>query len=129
MKGAYCLLLSINKNLKIEIGKLGLLNFEKGKYVYVGSAMNNIEKRVKRHLKKEKKLHWHIDYLTINPIVKIENVYYKESNNKEECKIANFISNQGVPIIKFGCTDCKCKSHLYKVDKLILNNWKEYKPL
>lgn len=51
MKGSYCLIINIKKDTEIKIGKkLGFINFKKGCYVYVGSAMNCLEYRVKRHL-------------------------------------------------------------------------------
>ena len=63
LKGTYCLIIQLKKDSRIEIGKLGLLNFDKGYYVYVGSALNSLEARLERHLKTEKKLFWHVDYL------------------------------------------------------------------
>lgn len=54
MKGCYCLIIKLEKNEKIKIGKLGSINFKKGHYVYVGSAMNSLESRLKRHLSDEK---------------------------------------------------------------------------
>ena len=42
------------KEGKIRIGSLGKITFKKGFYAYVGSAMNNLEKRVQRHLRKKK---------------------------------------------------------------------------
>ena len=67
MKECYCLIINLEKNRKIKIGKkLGKIDFEKGFYVYVGSALNSLESRLNRHLSDEKKLHWHIDYLLKN---------------------------------------------------------------
>jgi len=119
MKGAYCLLINVEKDIKIKIGKLGRLNFEKGNYVYVGSALNNLDKRIERHLRDEKKKHWHIDYLLLNKNTKVEKIAYKESNKKEECEIARNIAKFGVPIKNFGSSDCKCESHLFKIDKKV----------
>jgi len=116
MKGTYCLLLKLKKS-KIKIGSLGLINFEKGYYIYIGSALNNFEKRIQRHLKKSKKKHWHIDYLTTNKNIKIEKVFCKKSEKREECKVAKKIKKIGKPINNFGCSDCKCKSHLFKINK------------
>ena len=66
MKGTYCLIIELKKSIKTKIGALGKIEFMPGYYVYVGSAMNSIESRVKRHLADDKKLHWHIDYLLKN---------------------------------------------------------------
>jgi Uri superfamily endonuclease len=110
MKGCYLLLLELITSQKIQIGKLGILFFKKGFYVYIGSAMNNLESRVKRHLRSEKKLHWHIDYLLKH--ARIIDVYYKESSKKKECIVADNFKNLE-KILGFGCSDCKCKSHLF----------------
>lgn len=115
MKGAYCLVILVLKDIEIRVGSLGKIRFDKGKYVYVGSALNNLEKRVERHLTEGKKIFWHIDYLLSNPNTKIEEVYYKKSGEKKECKIANKVKNNGDPIKDFGSSDCKCESHLFKV--------------
>ncbi len=115
-KGAYLLLVKISKDTKIEIGALSKLFFEKGTYVYVGSAMNGIEKRVKRHFGKRKKIFWHIDYLLSAPGVKLGAALAKPSKLREECKIANKIALEGIPVLGFGCSDCNCNSHLFKVD-------------
>ena len=63
MKGIYILLISIAGRISVSVGALGDKSFQKGLYVYVGSAQNNLEKRVKRHLRKVKRRFWHIDYL------------------------------------------------------------------
>ena len=110
MKGSYILLIDLVKDKEIKIGKLGNIFFKKGTYVYVGSALNNLEKRIQRYHSSEKKLHWHIDYFL--KYAKIVDVYYKESNKKEECKIAKNFENFK-KIEDFGCSDCNCESHLF----------------
>jgi len=117
MKGTYFLIINIKKPAIIKIGSLGKIKFEKGNYVYVGSAMNNLEKRIKRHLKnsKDKKKHWHIDYLLAGKNAKIMKVIKKESNKKQECEIARKIAKIGGAVKNFGSSDCKCKSHLFKI--------------
>ena len=111
MKGSYILLINIKEYKKIQIGKLGNIFFKKGNYAYVGSGLNNLEKRIQRHFSSEKKMHWHIDYFLKHS--KILKVFYRESNKKEECKIANFLNKKFNFIPNFGSTDCKCKSHLF----------------
>lgn len=115
MKGIYCLILEVKKDVKVVIGALGKKSFRKGNYIYIGSALNNLEKRIQRHLRKEKKIHWHIDYLTTNKEFKIIKTFFKQTSKKEECNIAKKVSEKGIPINSFGCSDCKCQSHLYKV--------------
>ena len=63
IKGSYLLIIKLQDDKKILVGKLGKIAFKKGYYVYVGSAMNGLEQRLQRHLRSQKKFHWHIDYL------------------------------------------------------------------
>ncbi|MEM3458252.1 MAG: GIY-YIG nuclease family protein [Candidatus Bathyarchaeia archaeon] len=116
MKGVYLLIVSIAKPIQIRVGALGNVSFEKGVYVYVGSAQNNLEKRVERHLKKVKRKFWHIDYLLENENVKILQVFYKVTGKSYECKLAKEISRKGTAIIGFGSSDCNCKSHLFRLN-------------
>jgi len=111
MKGTYLLVIELNKDLSIDIGKLGSMEFKSGFYIYVGSALNGLDQRIQRHLKSEKKLHWHIDYLLKH--AKIISVFYRESDNREECVIAKALNENLSPVIGFGCSDCKCNSHLF----------------
>ena len=66
LKGIYVVLISVRENILVKVGALGEILFEKGLYAYVGSAQNNLEKRVKRHFRKNKPKFWHIDYLLEN---------------------------------------------------------------
>ena len=111
MKGSYILLIENKLDQNIMIGKLGNIFFKKGFYIYVGSAMNSLEARINRHKISEKKMHWHIDYLLEK--TKILDVYYKESEKKEECVIAKKFSKDFDMVSGFGCSDCSCKSHLF----------------
>ncbi len=112
MKGSYCLVVELDTEKTIKIGrKLGKLNFKEGYYVYVGSAMNSLTARINRHLSDEKKLHWHIDYLLEN--TEIKDVIYAESTEKIECELSNNLSKKTRGIKDFGCSDCTCESHLY----------------
>ncbi len=111
MKGSYVLVIRLLQDEKIKVGALGDIEFKKGYYAYVGSAMNGIEKRVARHGRRGKKLRWHIDYLTEKAF--IEEIWYKEGA-KEECKFADYFRHAGLEFIpNFGSGDCKCKSHLF----------------
>jgi Uri superfamily endonuclease len=118
MKGSYQLIIHIKKSTTVKIGKLGQTDFEKGTYIYIGSAMNNLDARIQRHLKpkNEKKIHWHIDYLLSDKNVKVINVIKKLSTMKEECIIANKVFRKSKGCIPgFGCSDCKCRSHLFRI--------------
>ena len=64
MKGSYALIIRLNRAKRLTVGRLGEFYFPAGHYLYLGSALNGLESRVRRHLRRDKKLHWHIDYLT-----------------------------------------------------------------
>jgi sugar fermentation stimulation protein A len=111
-KGSYLLILRVDKKRRIHIGKLGQLDFNKGYYVYVGSAMNSLSSRIERHVRKRKKVYWHIDYL-LNNVEKIIPIPVR-SSKRLECEIATALStimNQSHP--GFGSSDCHCPTHLF----------------
>lgn len=120
LQGSYCLCINLSNKIKLKIGNIGIIEFESGKYIYVGSALNSLKPRLIRHLKINKGLHkirhWHIDYLLSSSSAKINQIYVKISSKHLECSIAEKISDQASPIPKFGSSDCKCNSHLFKVD-------------
>jgi Uri superfamily endonuclease len=115
LKGIYVLIIRVSKDINVNIGALGRKTFAKGLYAYVGSAQTNLEKRVKRHLRSEKRLFWHIDYLLANDAAKITEVLFKKADKTEECPTANRIGEKGTPIAGFGCSDCHCTSHLFRI--------------
>jgi len=114
MKGIYVLIISVSKDITVDVGSLGKINFEKGLYAYVGSAQKSLEKRLRRHLRKVKRKFWHIDYLLENKSVSIAKVFCKAADKYEECMIARELSGMAVPVVNFGCSDCSCVSHLFK---------------
>jgi Uri superfamily endonuclease len=122
MKGIYVLLIHLNRDIAIRVGSLGTREFKEGNYVYVGSAQNGVEQRVARHLRKEKRLFWHIDYLLNDDAAEIVEVYVKPAGKEEECQVAAKISEKAEPVTGFGCSDCHCPSHLFQ---LTLRGFKE----
>lgn len=132
-KGNYNLIINVKKDSLIKIGTHGEINFKKGYYVYVGSALGSLFKRIKRHLSSDKKLHWHVDYLTLDENVKIEDVIYTYTTQKIECDISYNINEVAHEYIKgFGCSDCKCISHLYyfkTYDEAIKSSMNSYEKL
>jgi Uri superfamily endonuclease len=117
--GTYLLLVRAKNETRITVGKLGRLVVKPGYYVYLGSAHGpgGLDARVRRHLGREKKLHWHIDYLrevTVDP-----SAYY-ELDSRNECFFANeLIKGPGAtPLTGFGSSDCRCDSHLVYFEKM-----------
>ncbi len=127
MHGLYVLLLDID-DACISVGSLGSIDFD-GVYAYVGSAFNSLDARVSRHLRRDKRKHWHIDYLTSNDRVNIRYVLCAEmdksrkkeddgidshwSKRRYECIISRCIAEKGSSIKGFGSSDCRCVSHLH----------------
>ena len=122
--GIYVLELKLNSRIRISHKKFTHFIFSPGYYYYVGSAQSNLQKRIQRHLRGEKKLHWHIDYLTSIPEITCEKIYILENEEKKlECELAKSISNKfstSFPAIGFGNSDCSnCKSHLLYIETKI----------
>lgn len=113
LKGIYVLIIQLETAVQIRVGALGTITFSAGTYAYVGSAQNSLEQRVKRHLRKEKKLFWHIDYLLADKAANVTQVYYATGDKACECNIANLVAQKAAPISGFGCSDCNCGSHLF----------------
>jgi len=116
MKGAYVLFIRLDVGRNIQIGRLGRFCFTRGYYAYVGSAMNGIESRILRHLRSNKKTHWHIDYFLRK--AKIIEVHCFSSDKMEECRIAQKFQKRFLSVEGFGCSDCKCSSHLFYSPRL-----------
>ncbi len=110
--------ISVKRDIFIKVGALGKIKFTPGVYVYIGSAQKGIKKRVARHLRKEKRKFWHIDYLLEQKDNFVEEIFYQKAPKKKECRIARALSKLGEPIRGFGCSDCSCVSHLFRIEKL-----------
>jgi Uri superfamily endonuclease len=89
--------------------------FKKGLYAYVGSGQVGLEKRVARHLRRVKKCFWHIDYLLGSGVARVVRVFWMEGGKSEECRLAGILGERGVLVVGFGCSDCCCKSHLFRI--------------
>ncbi len=115
-KGTYILIVEISKPIKVKVGSLGLVDFKKGIYAYIGSAMNSLNKRIKRHAKKQKKIHWHLDYLTSLPEVEVKKAYVFFNKRIEE-KLSTDFAKKYKGVKKFGASDMKkVSSNFYVVD-------------
>ncbi|MCX7837538.1 MAG: DNA/RNA nuclease SfsA [candidate division WOR-3 bacterium] len=111
-RGVYLIIGELKRDRKITISQLGEIKFKKGFYIYVGKAMNNLSKRIGRHLRKIKKKRWHIDYL-IDSLNNLKPIPIRTAKDLE-CLLAKDIKKIANSFIKnFGCSDCQCDSHLY----------------
>ena len=125
--GTYALLLKLDRQERITIGKLGTFDFPAGYYLYVGSALGpgGLRARLARHRRGSqrssqpssrrtgKKLHWHIDYLLQR--AQLIEVWSVASEERLECRwseVARELSGAQVPVRGFGSSDCRCPAHL-----------------
>jgi endonuclease-3 len=72
-----------------------------------------MDKRIKRHMEKKKKIFWHIDYLTSQKNFKPYEAYIINDAKKVECRKAAEIQKSMPSIPGFGSSDCSCSSHLF----------------
>lgn len=111
-RGVYLLLIRIAGTKTIAVGGQGEISFKEGYYVYAGSAMNSLSKRINRHRRRIKKKRWHIDYLTaeakvITPIAII-------TGEDLECECAAAVKKlSDYQVAGFGSSDCSCPAHLF----------------
>jgi sugar fermentation stimulation protein A len=112
-QGNYLILLKIPKPQEVKVGALGTLRIPPGWYVYAGSARKYLSRRINRHLRKTRKTrHWHIDYLT--PYSETLSALPIRSYRNLECDLAQSLAAAGGQALPgFGCSDCRCGSHLF----------------
>jgi Uri superfamily endonuclease len=106
----YQLHIEVGEEVRVTVGRLGECVFPAGRYIYTGSAKRNLEARLRRHLSRSKRLHWHIDYLLAAPGVRVVSVARFAA---PECQL-NRQTAGTLPVPRFGSTDCRagCGSHL-----------------
>ena len=111
-RGTYLILYHLPRRKLVEIGGLGKVNFKQGYYLYVGSAMKSLTKRVERHRRVRKKPHWHVDYFS--GLADFHIALPVRSADDLECRLASAISSLSEwSVPGFGCSDCSCPSHLF----------------
>jgi len=106
----YAIFLTLPADETIKIGALGTFHFEKGDYVYIGSAKKNIISRVERHAKLDKTKRWHLDYF--RSYCKVTAIQSFPEGDGECALAASFAQKGTIPIKKFGASDCRCGGHL-----------------
>jgi Uri superfamily endonuclease len=117
-KGTYALVLHLEGREEITVGKLGTFSFPTGYYLYLGSALGTggLEARLARHRRRDKKLHWHIDYLLEH--AQLVEVLSTASTARLEClwaQAARQLPGGETPVPGFGSSDCRCPSHLIRL--------------
>lgn len=111
--GVYQLHLVLDRPTRIAVGKLGDFEFPAGCYVYTGSALGGLERRLSRHRSRPVRLHWHIDYLLRHARLVREDV--TPTREPLECSLSRMtlrMPGAQVVVPRFGSSDCTCPSHL-----------------
>lgn len=113
---AYQLLIEVATPIRRTIGRLGRFEFPPGRYIYTGSARRNLDARIARHLRREKTLRWHIDYLLAARGVRVVKVVRSQ---RAECSL-NRATRGRIVCSGFGASDCRegCGSHLKFVGRM-----------
>ncbi len=124
-KGIYILILRLNNEKDLEIGRLGTFHFGSGYYYYTGSARGTGGwKRVIRHFSicsgSNKTRRWHIDYLL--PYSEIVCAILLPTDKDIECSVAEALLQISTTMPDFGCSDCNCKTHLFFHDTNIISD-------
>ncbi len=114
MRGAYLLIIEIGRDTVVRT-KAREFHLRPGYYVYVGSAMNSLEGRVRRHMSGNKKLHWHVDYLLERS--KLLEAILIPSDERIEERLSEAVSRLGEAVEGFGASDLGVSSNLYHFDE------------
>jgi len=113
-RGSYLLVLRVPRVVSVEVGALGQIRFPAGFYVYVGSAMAGLSARLARHRRRRKRMHWHIDWLASS--ARIVDTLPIRSSERLECDLARAMAGFASDRVPgFGCSDCSCESHLFRM--------------
>jgi len=125
--GTYLLLFRVTTATHINIGRLGHLRLTPGVYVYVGSARGpgGLSARIRRHLRREKRLHWHIDYITqqLSPTA----ILFTTHPHVTECGWVHTLlplPGTETPLPGLGNSDCRagCPAHFLRISEHVAQN-------
>lgn len=113
--GTYALFLVLDEPVTEDVGALGRQRFTRGVHIYAGSAASGLEHRLNRHARPSKKVHWHVDRLTVRPEVQVVGAVTFGPDGLNECEIVRVLGS--LPWVKvtpprFGSSDHDCPGHL-----------------
>jgi sugar fermentation stimulation protein A len=112
--GLYQLVIVLREARIIGVGRHGRFSFPSGYYVYTGSARRGLESRIARHLRRRKRMRWHIDYLL--RYGRVTEVKRYSSRDQTECELSRKVeklSDSKAIVPRFGSSDCECPTHLF----------------
>jgi Uri superfamily endonuclease len=111
----YVVITYVPRRTEVTVGARGCQTFERGWFAYVGSALVARDARVARHLRANKRLRWHADYLlAIYPGRRA----WLLDTSLSECALVDVLAGQtGAQraVAGFGAGDCHCAGHLLRL--------------
>jgi Uri superfamily endonuclease len=116
--GTYALFMVLDEAVTEVVGALGRQRFPKGVHVYAGSAASGLERRLVRHARPVKKVHWHVDRLTVRPEVQVVGAVTFGPGGPDECEIVSILGTLpwvSVTPARFGSSDHDCPGHLVRL--------------
>jgi len=134
--GTYLLALWLSDKRVVRVGRLGLVEFPRGWYAYVGSALGpgGIQARLRRHRRRlsdpgqrgpaAKRAHWHVDYLREEAAW--GGAWGRSGAARLECAWAAALSARpgaSIAAVGFGASDCGCRAHLVHLPQLPADEW------
>ena len=103
----------------IVVGALGPITLARGWHAYVGSARRGRDARVARHMRADKPLRWHADYLfTRYPATRSWLVDTPLSECELAARLRRSATNAADGVARFGASDCGCPGHLVSAPNL-----------
>ena len=102
----------VPRRTTIAVGSLGPVTFARGWCAYVGSARRGRDARVARHLRADKPLRWHADYLFARFPGRVA---WLVDGELTECELAGALARLPGAARRrprFGAGDCRCAGHL-----------------
>lgn len=119
--GTYALLLTLSRRKTLQVGSLGQFRFNRGVYVYIGSAFGpgGLKARISHHRRVSSKPRWHVD--TLRRAATPTGVWYTYDPIRREHQWAQIflkMSSAIMPANGFGASDCDCPAHLFLFTEL-----------
>lgn len=111
--GTYILVFRLKGRIRVKT-KYGYSILQAGTYAYVGSAFGpgGLKTRLGRHLRKEKKKHWHIDWITTRDEFEAEEIWIIEGK-RVESYVSEVLAGRFEAVRGFGASDSREDSHLF----------------
>jgi len=111
--GLYQLVVRLRETREIRVGRHGRFSFPAGFYVYTGSARRGLESRIARHVRRRKRMRWHIDYLLRHGRILAVRRYDSDQSECELSRRVGDLPGNKIIVPGFGSSDCECPTHLF----------------